>query len=414
MIQIKPVIDHQSNCPYCGNRLTPKQILWQGIHVCVETVCDNCNTEIIEDLPIGQAIFTPYQVDLKINTVFGNEEAINWFGAPLLNSLQDPRDDRNIVFKVEKLKEAKRVIILNCVDFLYGHAFLKLLNADMYLGQGSEYDLVVIIPTFLRWMVPSGVAEIWTVNIPLSLAQNYYPQLNQMIKQECDRFDVIFVSLAHSHPKQFNITHFTGVKKHDFKQTAFRITFIWREDRLWCSQFLGRIGKRLKLTKLLLQWQNFKIRRLFSGLYRYFSQAKFTVAGLGTSTKFPDWIEDKRVDQFTPELERSLCQVYSESRLVIGLHGSNMLLPSAHAGMTLDLMPNDRWGNLAQDILYQPNVHKADDRMISFKFRYFPLELPLNTLTVIATSMIQHYPTVLKYYEVPEIDQILDQEILVP
>jgi len=29
-----------------------------------------------------------------------------------------------------------------------------------------------------------------------------------------------------------------------------------------------------------------------------------------------------------------------------------MLLPSAHAGMTVSLMPSKRWGNFAEDILF--------------------------------------------------------------
>jgi len=47
------------------------------------------------------------------------------------------------------------------------------------------------------------------------------------------------------------------------------------------------------------------------------------------------------------------------------VHGSNMLLPSAHAGMTIDLMPDDRWGNFAQDISYQED----DVRMGSYRYR---------------------------------------------
>lgn len=44
----------------------------------------------------------------------------------------------------------------------------------------------------------------------------------------------------------------------------------------------------------------------------------------------------------------------------MGVHGSNMLLPSAHARATLVLMPRKRWGNFIQDILFQePNPRLA-------------------------------------------------------
>ena len=64
--------------------------------------------------------------------------------------------------------------------------------------------------------------------------------------------------------------------------------------------------------------------------------------------------------------------VYSESRMVVGVHGSNMLLPTAHAGMAVDLMPRDRWGNLAQDNLMRDN----NLQMMQYRSVYFPIITP--------------------------------------
>ncbi|MEE9118607.1 MAG: hypothetical protein V3U02_08445 [Calditrichia bacterium] len=388
MIQIKPNIQHKSNCPHCGTQLVSEKVLWQGIHVCVVSNCPGCSAEIIEDLKIGHAIFYPYQVDLENNKLFGTESARAWFGVSLLNSLKYPKNEPDIEFKVEKFFNSKNVVILNCIDFLYGHSLLKLLNADSYLKGNPEFDLVVIVPKFLRWMVPQGVAEIWTVNIPISKERNYYPEIDRQIKRECERFDTIYVSLAHSHPKYFNITRFTGIERHDFSRKDFRVTFIWREDRLWWRyDFLFQIARKLKFLSPLLIWQNLKVRRLFSLLRRDFPQAVFTVAGLGRSTRFPKWIDDHRVERFTDELERKACKIYSESRLVIGIHGSNMLLPSGHAGLTMDLMPDERWGNYAQDVLYQED----DNRLSSFKYRYLPLSIMTSLLYKILSFQLKGY-----------------------
>jgi hypothetical protein len=54
--------------------------------------------------------------------------------------------------------------------------------------------------------------------------------------------------------------------------------------------------------------------------------------------------------------------------------------------MTLDLMP-PRWGNLAQDILYQ----EIDPRIASFRYRYLPIETSITALAEIASSMILKY-----------------------
>ena len=161
-----------------------------------------------------------------------------------------------------------------------------------------------------------------------------------------------------------------------------------------------QILETLRLTPLVLGWQNSKIRRLFSRLRHDFPDALFTVAGFGTRTDFPPWIEDKRTMGFTEDSERKMCQLYADSRLVIGAHGSNMLLPSAHAGMTLDLMPDGRWGNLAQDVLYQQGeLFLHDERIVSWRYRYVPLSLSVRAVNAIAKSMLMKFPRAVAFFE---------------
>jgi hypothetical protein len=400
VIQIKPQIQHGSNCPYCRAPLAPEKVLWQGIHICTVSKCNNCSAEIIGDLAIGQAIFTPFQVDARSGRLFPeNGAAASWFGEPFLRSLENPKHGDEIQCEIEKILHCKKVIILNCIDFLYGHSLLKLLNAEIHLEKNREFGLILIIPKFLRWMVPDGVAEIWTVDVPLYMARNYYPKLDQIIQKECERFDEIYVSSAHSHPKNFNITKFSRVQKHDFSQNNFRVTFIWREDRIWVKHhFIFLILCKLKLTSLPLFIQYYKIRKLFRVLRKNIPFAIFTVAGLGKKYSFPEWIDDKRVRCFDNDLERQTCEIYSESRLVIGIHGSNMLLPSAHAGMTLDLMPIDRWGNIAQDILFQ----EVDNRIAAFRYRYLPIDITIKNLVRIIEEQIKQYEVAIKTFETTE------------
>lgn len=388
MIQIKPEINQQSICPHCGSSLKPNSILWQGIHVCAVSTCSHCSAEIIEDLRIGHAIYYPYQVELRANKLFyTNQGGLLWFGKPLLKSLQNPQRDTKITFTVEKNQDKKEIIILNCIDFLYGHSLLKLLNTEAHLNDNPDIGLVVIVPTFLRWMVPQGVTEIWTVDIPLSKAQYFIPDLNERIQKECLRFNKIYVSRAHSHPKAFNISNFSGVQKHDFKEEKFRITFIWREDRLWNDMISSKIRRFDLANNFLLKFQNIKVTRIFMLLREDFPSSLFTVAGLGKTTEFPQWIGDQRVAKYNADIEQDVCKIYSESRVVIGVHGSNMLLPSAHAGMTVDLMPMERWGNISQDILYQED----DNRLASYRYRYLPLNVSVRTLSNIISSQLKWY-----------------------
>lgn len=388
MIQIKPRIEQQGTCPCCGKAINPFRVLWQGQHTCGVFKCPSCQTLFLEDLKMMFSIDAPFQVNLstgELIQLYGKNDYVGWFGRPLRQSLASPQSYPNFTMNVEKIKEHQEVVILNCLDFLYGHSLIKLLDIEYYLDQQASLGVIVIIPDILRWLVPKGVSEIWTINIPLSKMLNFYPELDQAINKECERFDLLYISKGIHQSPFCNMTRYTGALKHNFEQQDYRITFIWRSDRVWCPQnvYLYR-GTSPEMRLHSLEQQQKNICQLFGQLRTHFPHATFTVAGLGRGTDFPGWIDDCRVEKYTEALERSMCQIYGESRLVMGVHGSNMLLPSAHAGLTIDLLPDDRWGNLAEDIIYQDiPVHK-----VVHKYLHLPLATDVNLLTKIATSMI--------------------------
>jgi len=386
MISIKPKIDFSSKCVYCNTTLKNKDIVWQGIHVLLDCECPNCKNKFLVDLPIGHAQLYPFVVDKNSWELHGSKLALKWFGAPLLKSLKNPSNDK-ISMTIEKIYNTKKVAILNCIDFLYGHSLLKLLNAESLLDKKNRLGLVVIIPKFLRWMVPKGVAEIWTVDLPLKKAKEYYPQLERSIKHELERFEKIYLPKDSSHPRNFKIESFTGIKPHNYGSKNYRITFIWREDRPWFfSDYLVYILKKINFIYPLVLLQNLKIRILFLLLKRKLPNVIFSVAGIGKSTNFPKWIEDIRFIKPSPKEEEKLCRVYSQSRVVIGVHGSNMLLPSAHAGSVVNLLPDIKSDQIASDVIFRQEI--KDPRVISFTYRFVPITIPIITLarTIFVTA----------------------------
>jgi hypothetical protein len=389
VIKIKPTIDDKIECPNCGVSLVPTEIIWQGIHVCASGTCPECTHHIISDLPIAHAIRNTCRIDSTANKLYiNNESSRKWFGVPLLESLQNPNFGTAPKLRIEKLASHRQVIILNCIDYLYGHSLLKLFNAEHHLQSNPDIGLILLIPSFLRWLVPDGVAEIWTVDIPLQKARNYYPALNGCISAELIRFERVFLSRAVPHPRVRNISFYSGVEKCIYDDSNFRVTFIWREDRLWCRNFATRLkfGQRWA-RKSLLFLQNLKVRMLFKLMKDVVPVARFTVAGLGKFSTFQSWVDDRRVEKYDERSELEACQVYSESMLVIGVHGSSMLLPSAHAGLTLDLMPASRWQNFIQDILYQ----EEDPIMASYRYRCLPSNISVGLLAKIAIQQLKGY-----------------------
>jgi hypothetical protein len=396
MIQIKPVNGFKPVCPYCKSTLIQNSLIWQGIHVLAEVSCPRCENEFFMDMPVGHALIYPFVIDKKKWKLTGNQLATKWFGRPLLTSLKNPKKD-SIKMVIEKKKVIKDVVILNCLDYLYGHTLLKLLNAEKLIRDHKDLGLVVIIPKFLRWMVPEGVAEIWIVDLPLKKAQSYYPDLNGRINKQLERFGKVYLSRAYSHPRDFEIENFTGILPYDFKSNKYRITFVWREDRPWfLNDYLIYALKKINFLLPLIWMQNIKIRFLLSSLKKRLPLAKPTVAGIGEKTQFPSWIDDVRFSKPNDNQERKLCQVYAESAVVIGVHGSNMLLPSGHAGMTLDLVPNIKLGNIAQDVLFRRNI--SDSRVISFIYRFLPSSSSILTVARTIISMIEKKEEMLKSF----------------
>jgi hypothetical protein len=389
LYSVKPSIDQVSDCPNCNHPLQFLNIIWMGMHICLHWECRSCQTEYWEDVPVGHARYYPYLIDLKNQVAIGDSDALNWLGSPLLKSIREP-NSKKITIEKEIFKYHKKIIILNCIDNYYGHCLLKLLNSERLIREASDYGLIVLIQPFLRWMIPEGIAEIWTAHIPLKEGGQYFPEIDHFITQELLRFQEVYLSYAYSLPSQFDISDFSKIPKYVFLKNSDEIGFIWREDRLWGQTTLMKVLKRLKLSSIAFWLQNWKIRCLFQSILKKSKNNKknhFWIAGLGTQTSFPSWIKDYRVEKFNAEKELEICQIYAKSKLVIGIHGSNMLLPSGHAGMTINLMPIERWGNLTQDMLYQ----ESNSRLAAYRYRYLPMSCSLDEIAHIAINMITGY-----------------------
>ena len=111
---------------------------------------------------------------------------------------------------------------------------------------------------------------------------------------------------------------------------------------------------------------------------------QFSIVGIGKFGEFPSWINDLRSTQINSLTERNWCELYSKSHIVIGVHGSNMLLPSAHAGSTIALMPIDRWGNVIQDFL----VKQYDTRKALLLYRCLPISIHDNELVEVIHRLL--------------------------
>lgn len=393
MIQIKPVIPRNITCD-CGGIYDFSELLWQGLHICEELKCNSCNKIRIDSLPVNQSGIEQYSYFPNSGIVInqeGNKVPDNWFNLKL-KAISNPVN-KDIELDVEVFKKCDEVIILNTLDYIYGHSLLFLFNLQRIIRKEKDKGIIVIVQPMLKWLIPKNdIAEIWTVELGFKEFNNYYPNLSIKINSELERFQKVWLSRGHLLPtnENINIEKFTGIKPYDFLKSPSKplITFVWREDpdRLWIRNiYLLKGFKKLGISMLLIPIQYLRILLFFKLLKRKLgTQFKYSVAGLGQSGRFPSFINDHRVSVFTEESEKQLCRIYAESALVIGIHGSGMLLPSAHSGMTISLMPSKRWGNFEEDIL----LTEKDARLALFQKRIVPLNMCISDICDMTVEML--------------------------
>lgn len=359
--------------------------------MCVDGYCPACQENYLWTLPIGQTKLDSYQIRKSDGKLFGGEPH-EWLVKPLQNIIESPIL-APIKFDVESREPYhKEVIVLNTLDNCYGHSLLYFLNLQNIINQRGERGVIVIIQPFLRWLLPAeGIAEIWTVGLSFNQLKEYHSDLSVQINEQFKRFDDVQLSHAPLCPKDVEIVKFSKIAPYSFQNRPLkpRVTFVWREDanRFWFKSYWFYGGlRKLGLGTILLP---FHYARTLLFLYLLKGRLKrhnyqLTLAGLGKFGWFPDFIDDQRVTNFNKETEVSSCQIYAESELVVGVHGSSMILPSAHAAMTVSMMPPRRWGNFAEDLLYS----EEDVRLAAFQKRVIPMKTTLSETIDIVAGML--------------------------
>jgi len=150
MIRLHPIPDADHTCPYCQVRLEVRGWYIPGMRNLADLKCPQCGRKFYGDLPVGHGLYYPMLLEPDTGIVH-DKHGVNWFANWLRDSYAN-RVNSPVKFTVEDFRPLKRPVLLNCLDRLYGHCILKLLNAQYYLDHHSNIDLIVLVPRFLRWM----------------------------------------------------------------------------------------------------------------------------------------------------------------------------------------------------------------------------------------------------------------------
>lgn len=395
-----PTFEHR--CPRCEVALEAKGVWIPGMRTLADLQCPKCGMEYYGDLPTGHGLAYPALLDKETGEVFHRGTMVVF--ADYLGRSYRERQETAPELTIETFRTPEKPVLLNCLDWLYGHSLLKLLNAQYHLDHHQDWDLVVLVPKYLRWLVPEGAAEIWTVDLPLSRGWEWNDGLAANIAERLEGAEWR-LSPAFPHPRRedFELERFTGVTPFPLDEWIDRsnqpkVTYVWRGDRDW-----GAMGSsprppslRDRLNRKLGRELGLRIDRIaeFADELRQSLPAlDFAVIGLDAEGDFPDWIKDLRDPRPSPEREVEWCRRLAASHLAIGVHGSNMLIPSGLAGGIIEWIPNapwdSRWGNVIQDLL----VRGEDPRDILYRYRFLPMEVEVREAASIAASIVHGRPS---------------------
>ncbi|MBP6390715.1 MAG: hypothetical protein KA352_07460 [Flavobacteriales bacterium] len=400
LVPVRPKLLADRDCPSCGSReVDAVGTVFPGVHVLGEYRCRSCGYAFYHDLPVGFAVDHDVSIGKEDGNLHNPKGAAGWVWSPLLEGFRAPID-ADVRIERRVLRERKRVVVLNTLDFLYGHVLLKLWNAQYYLDAHPDLGLVLILPRSFEWLVPKGTAEVWLVDQRLGQAHGWYTAIDRFVQDQLPRYDELFLGKGYAHPdkSKVDIERFCGVAPfplEKFVDQPRRITFVLREDRLWLrSPFfkfvhraLNKIGLKGFARWLFLADQERLAMAALRRIRKHYPDVKATIVGLGDRGGPVPGVDDLRTRKMDKDTELRWCQAYAQSQVVIGVHGSNMLLPTALAAGCIEILPYDRYGNIVQDV-----AARYRDVMQLFLYRFVDEFSSSRTVARHAISMFKDFP----------------------
>lgn len=315
------------------------------MRVVVEGRCQACGHALLQDLPTGYGRLYPTTLDLDTGEAWGR-----WFPDLLIEGWAEPDDDP-VPFEIVGSASGSAVVFLPALDFVYGHALMALLNAQHHIDAGDR--VVVLVPRSLAHLVPSDVDEAWIVDAPFDRLRGWLTDLDHRVSHELSRFEKVVLSpvFPRPHPSLWDLVRFTGALDEE-RYGEPSIVFAARSDRLWSK---NADGQRRRFEDVL------------AGVRHRLPTAGGTIVGVGVPTG-PDGghgMRDLRSSMPSRASEERWLRILVGADVVIGVHGSNMLLPSGLSRATIELLPEDRFGNFGDASL----LTVSDPARVLFRHR---------------------------------------------
>lgn len=371
-IPIWPRVVADIRCPRTGEPLKLSDCVIPGSRVMVTGESSETSGSTWQvDLSVGAAIKAPSAIDTSTGEVVSYQTHTKWYAEQLRDAFERRKNSSNIIPTVTVRSRRRRIILLNCVDHLYGHCLLKLLNCEHHNRLHPDDGICVLIQPQMRNLVPAYVSEIWEVHVPLRDGVQWYDSIDTWLQRRFQNYEQVSVSSAYSHlsPEYYDLRSFVGHRIStpvclDGRSPV--VHFSCRADRCW---------------GISVAMQERRLRRLYFELRRRYERIGFVISGFGSPTAYDpldDWHRgwiDLRTPAITMEAEDEWLSTMAHSDVVVGVHGSNMLLPTGLAGAAVILLPPAKYEGIGLDVLMPKVLNDPRNEMLNYQFVYGDADL---------------------------------------
>lgn len=378
MIDLLPAPADRFACPCGAAELHVADFVLSGMIAFARTDCPSCKRRFLSRLHADFCRSEEFHCNLDSGEI--HSTAPQWYHGQLMAALGSRDRPPPQVDRLSRRPLGPDVIVVNALDVVYGHCLHKLFSYSA-VKEESDASFLAIVPDFLEWMVPATIDEVWVVREPRSQLCLWNAKIAEdmtRLAAGCRRLR--YLDLAWGHTVQ--IEDYSRVVPRDAGITPARIIVNWREDRCWTQR--GRslpraeaVADQLRLYTLLLET-----------LRRHIPDLQAFVTGYGLTGDFPPWMQDLRIGKHDPLAEHAWAKVAGKSHLALGVHGSNMIMPSAHAAAAIEIVPRKKWPTVmvTWDAV---NTLKATDALT--RYRLVPDSSSVSDIAWLALVQIRRY-----------------------
>ncbi len=369
-----------AKCPECLGALSVRDFHYPGARIVASVTCDICGRDWLADVKDRYGLMSTLVFDDQAKLLHGGALFPFWYN--WADHLFNNRSSEEIDVEIVERRKITHPLLLNCLDPLYGHMLLALLQSTIYLDEYSDFDLIPIVARNMVWLLPDGVSGAIVVEWPTQAHLSWNSVLDVKVREYVAQFDDTQIAPTLPVPYSGDLdiqrfsrtTPFARNSLHAWNSTPY-ICFIWRDDRWWGNS---------------AQEQAEHVASLYAALLTSNPSIQFIVVGVASSEpSLPADISTCFFDRPTAQNEKHLLDLYARAHAVVGVHGSNMLLPSAHAAATVELVPQNRWHNAWTASRFRPEQCNAST---AFLHRYVPVSTSAPEVAAIVQSILSFGP----------------------